>query len=384
MYDVAYPSHRPVRAQPRIRGRYILGLLLAGSVVVIGRHWPDDAASGARNTITQTAQLRSDADVAGDDAAEVSYREVDDLDPAPLGRSDMAALFDPNPILGADPQHLSLDAPVNPGFRVAAKPTATATIVARAPQADRFAAPEPQRTAAVSVPLPVRRPTELAATDTTRQAERDNAARMRLAARDTARKAEENESFFDTVFGTKRSDGAALAYAPIENDAISSSPRRRLGLGPLADSEQGTATYDITAQRVYLPNGEVLEAHSGLGPAQDNPDGVHLKMRGATPPGTYYLTEREALFHGVRAIRLNPVGGPQSIHNRVGLLAHTYMLGPKGASNGCISFKNYNRFLQAFLRGEVRRVVVIAGNGDVPPAYASLARSKGRVARAGN
>jgi len=131
----------------------------------------------------------------------------------------------------------------------------------------------------------------------------------------------------------------------------------------------GVAVYDITAGRVTLPNGEVLEAHSGLGPAQDNPRHVHLTMRGATPPGTYDLREREALFHGVRAIRLNPVGGPGAIHGRVGLLAHTYMLGPSGASNGCVVFRDYNRFLQAFLRGEVQRLVVVAGNGqDGPPA----------------
>lgn len=54
--------------------------------------------------------------------------------------------------------------------------------------------------------------------------------------------------------------------------------------------------------------------------------------------------------------------GSAAIHGRAGLLAHTYMLGPNGDSNGCISFKDYNRFLQAFLRGEVRRLVVVAGN----------------------
>uniref|UniRef100_UPI0013D0B5EC tlde1 domain-containing protein n=1 Tax=Acinetobacter baumannii TaxID=470 RepID=UPI0013D0B5EC len=64
--------------------------------------------------------------------------------------------------------------------------------------------------------------------------------------------------------------------------------------------------------------------------------------------------------HGVRALRLNPVGGSRAIHGRAGLLAHTYMLGPRGDSNGCISFKDYNRFLQAYLRGEVRRLIVVA------------------------
>ena len=43
------------------------------------------------------------------------------------------------------------------------------------------------------------------------------------------------------------------------------------------------------------------------------------------------------------------------------------MLGPSGASNGCVVFKDYNRFLQAYLRGDVRRLVVVAGyKGDAP------------------
>jgi hypothetical protein len=90
-------------------------------------------------------------------------------------------------------------------------------------------------------------------------------------------------------------------------------------------------------------------------------------MHGATPPGTYDLTEREKLFHGVRAIRLNPVGGSAAVHGRAGLLAHTYMLGPNGQSNGCVSFRQYDKFLQAYLRGEVKRLVVVAGRGQDGP-----------------
>jgi hypothetical protein len=67
---------------------------------------------------------------------------------------------------------------------------------------------------------------------------------------------------------------------------------------------------------------------------------------------------REQLFHGVRAIRLTPVDEGK-MHGRDGMLAHTYMLGPNGQSNGCVSFKNYNAFLQAFLDGEVNRMVVV-------------------------
>jgi hypothetical protein len=36
------------------------------------------------------------------------------------------------------------------------------------------------------------------------------------------------------------------------------------------------------------------------------------------------------------------------------------MLGPRGDSNGCVSFRDYNAFLQAFKRGEVKRLVVVS------------------------
>jgi hypothetical protein len=51
------------------------------------------------------------------------------------------------------------------------------------------------------------------------------------------------------------------------------------------------------------------------------------------------------------------------MYGRDGMLAHTYMLGPNGQSNGCVSFKNYDKFLQAFLRGEVDRLVVVPKGG---------------------
>jgi hypothetical protein len=119
-----------------------------------------------------------------------------------------------------------------------------------------------------------------------------------------------------------------------------------------------TAIYDITARIVHMPNGEQLEAHSGLGRYMDDPSSSHLKMRGVTPPNTYTLKLRESLFHGVQAIRMTPVNEDR-MFGRDGILAHTYMLGPSGQSNGCVSFRDYPRFLQAFLRGEVDRMVVV-------------------------
>ena len=136
--------------------------------------------------------------------------------------------------------------------------------------------------------------------------------------------------------------------------------------------ESRTAVYDIAARTVYLPNGDRLEAHSGLGNTLDDPRYVNVKMRGPTPPNVYALALREQLFHGVRAIRLKPVDEGK-MFGRDGMLAHTYMLGANGQSNGCVSFKDYQKFLQAFLRGEVERLVVVPNLGT-EPSLTALAR----------
>lgn len=132
----------------------------------------------------------------------------------------------------------------------------------------------------------------------------------------------------------------------------------------LPDPDSRTAVYDIEARMVYLPNGDKLEAHSGLGYRRDDPRYVHQKNRGPTPPNVYDLKMREASFHGVRAIRLNPVAG-SAMFGRDGILAHTYMLGPSGQSFGCVSFKNYNAFLRAFLNSEIDRMVVVPRLGTM-------------------
>jgi hypothetical protein len=140
--------------------------------------------------------------------------------------------------------------------------------------------------------------------------------------------------------------------------------RARLSAAPAREEIQlpgddgRTAVYDIMAHTVYLPSGLRLEAHSGLGGLRDDPSHAHLKMRGATPPNVYNLALRERIFHGVRAIRLNPVDDGR-MHGRAGILAHSYMLGPNGQSNGCVVFRNYPEFLDAFRKGEVTRIAVV-------------------------
>jgi hypothetical protein len=124
-----------------------------------------------------------------------------------------------------------------------------------------------------------------------------------------------------------------------------------------------TAVYDISARAVYLPGGGTLEAHSGLGSKIDNPDHVGERMVGATPPGTYELKPREKLFHGVKALRMLPVDSESTL-GRTGLLAHNYMLGPNGDSNGCVSIKDYERFLKAYEDGAITRLVVVPALSD--------------------
>jgi hypothetical protein len=131
------------------------------------------------------------------------------------------------------------------------------------------------------------------------------------------------------------------------------------------DVDSHTAIYDIAAHTVYLPDGHRLEAHSGLGGYMDDARYVNVKGRGATPPNIYDLSLREHSFHGVRAIRLVPVDGGK-MFGRDGMLAHSYMLGPNGQSNGCVSFSDYSAFLNAFLRGEVHRLVVVEHLATVP------------------
>ena len=143
------------------------------------------------------------------------------------------------------------------------------------------------------------------------------------------------------------------AYAP----ADSKDPTTK-DSNPLAGDLTHTAIYDIRAHMVYLPSGERLEAHSGLGDFMDDVRAVNLKKLGPTPPNVYELKLRESLFHGVQAIRLVPVAGSK-MYGRDGMLAHPFMLGENGESNGCVSFKDYPAFLKAYQRGDVTRMVVV-------------------------
>jgi hypothetical protein len=155
-------------------------------------------------------------------------------------------------------------------------------------------------------------------------------------------------TIFEKLFG--KSEPVALAYAAPEDDSASLVAGRY---------DRWTAVYDISTRTVYMPDGTRLEAHSGLGDMLDDPRHVNEKNRGATPPDVYDLELRESLFHGVRALRLLPVDDGK-VFGRSGLLAHSFMLGPNGDSNGCVSFRNYDAFLQAYLNHSIKRLAVVA------------------------
>lgn len=136
----------------------------------------------------------------------------------------------------------------------------------------------------------------------------------------------------------------------------------------------GVAVYDIAAGKVYMPDGTVLDAHSGMGNMMDNPDYVNQPNSGPTPPNVYNLSMRESPYYGVEALRLTPTD-PGSMYGRSGILAHTKLVrGANNGSHGCVAFADYAKFLAAFKSGQVKQLVVVPRKNGVksvcrPPAY---------------
>ena len=255
----------------------------------------------------------------------------------------VAALLDPNPSLGAAPG----------AFRKRL-PSAPAGWSATPIQQAEVATPRNAVPRQVALNLPTASRPSL-----TQTGEPSGTPHERLVQRATARLLASapsgKASIFEKLFGVQPS-GPVLAYAGPDAGTPGLSPSLAASTSAM---DRVTAVYDITKRVVYMPDGSKLEAHSGLGSRLDNPDYAHERMRGVTPPHIYDLKPREALFHGVAALRMTPIGGESAIFGRNGILAHTYMLGPKGDSNGCISFKDYQSFLRAYHNGDVKRIVVV-------------------------
>jgi hypothetical protein len=206
-------------------------------------------------------------------------------------------LLDPTPLSGAVAPKFGPADTAGSSFRLAfVPPAARADARGLAAQAPAQPAASPAADTiriAASPPLPMPRPPELSgpeAPESSRMAA--GSRRARTAALPPA--PADTRSFFDKLFGVQSTPtpGTALAYAAPESSPRELAPGVKLSPAPTA-AEPGTALYDISARVVYMPNGERLEAHSGLGDKIDDPRFVHVRMHGATPPGTYDLTERE-------------------------------------------------------------------------------------------
>jgi hypothetical protein len=344
-----------------------------------------------------TASLAPDAGIAGSSFAErfdqrmVRSDNNSSASAAAPSNSSFADRFEPArraPLAGSAPAPSkgsvawfaasSMGAPPD---RFARRPSAAdePTVPAPAAKPQEVALMQPAPTVkqlVASIPMPTARPSDASAASQAAQPAHSQVAqtavpkggafghdalvqRARMALLAQPKTAQLN--IFEKLFGGNApQNGPVLAYAGSDGGVLPNGQDAQPAANQPSDVDRLTAVYDISAKRVYMPDGTKLEAHSGLGARLDNPVYAHEKMRGVTPPHIYDLKPREALFHGVAALRLTPVGGESAIYGRTGLLAHTYMLGPNGDSNGCISFRDYNKFLQAYRNGEVKRIVVVA------------------------
>jgi hypothetical protein len=261
-------------------------------------------------------------------------------------RKTYMALLDVTYSLGPPPGSFSATMPRGPDRQLAMLP------LDQSDAQDVVSALPPPR-AADSVPLPASRPSTLRLL-ASREIAKAKAAILAVTT-------SEKPTIFEKLYGKPQAKGSLLAFASADfGDVNIPNPAKASAMGNAAPYDRSTAVYDISARAVYLPDGTKLEAHSGLGAKLDDPRYVHVRMHGATPPHVYDLEPREALFHGVPALRLKPVGGEEAIFGRTGLLAHTYMLGPNGDSNGCVSFKDYYAFLNAYRNGGIKRLAVVA------------------------
>jgi len=343
----------------------------AVAAIVLGCAWTVYANIFAASPYPQLGNAGFDdpvsrrwASVAVRSAPPVDSSRTAQLEPPPLISAPAAAPSGPS--LSFD-DRFAASAPQGVAPAPQAEPSKLAEAPKAQPETSKLAnAPRPRETAAAPVkvaavpPAPPRpaepRPEKTSVASIHDMAQRAKAAVMSIASND-------RRTIVEKLWGKPQPHGPSLlsfasadasvtgSLGPTQNPALAGSTPRY---------DQSTAVYDISAHMVYLPDGTRLEAHSGLGSKLDDPSSANIRMRGVTPPHIYELKPREALFHGVPALRLTPVGGEEAIYGRSGLLAHTYMLGPNGDSNGCVSFKDYNAFLNAYRNQGIKRLAVVA------------------------
>jgi hypothetical protein len=346
---------------------------LAGAAVasvVLGCAWTVYANIFAASPYPQLGSTSFDAPVVRRPAS-VALRNVSpaidttrtaQLAPPPLISAPATVLSGPSfsfddRFAAAAPQGVQPAAPTEAPKLAEASPQLQAPKLAETTRPKDTSSTPVQMAAIAPAPRPAEpRPVKTPAASVRDMAQRAKAAVMSIASN-------EKQTIVEKLWGKPQPRGPSLlSFASADASATGSlGPTQNPALaGNTPRYDQSTAIYDISAHMVYLPDGTKLEAHSGLGSKLDDPGSANIRMRGVTPPHLYDLTPREALFHGVPALRLNPVGGEDTIFGRSGLLAHTYMLGPNGDSNGCVSFRDYNAFLNAYRNQGIKRLAVVA------------------------
>ena len=366
-YSFAAP--KPGRSAPKALSQSFL----AGAAVtalMLGCAWMVYANIFAASPYPQLGSASFDAPVMRHPAS-VAVRRA-----PPVVDNTRTAQIEPRPLISAPatvPPGPSLSfedrfAAAAPQGVASVAPAETLTLADASLRAPKQAAAKPKEISPPTPPVhmaaipPAPRPAEPQPAKSPATTVRDMAQRAKAAVMSLA--SNEKQTIVEKLWGKPQSQPhgpSLLSFAsadasvtgslgPIQNPALAGNTPRY---------DQSTAVYDISAHTVYLPDGTRLEAHSGLGSKLDDPSSANIRMRGVTPPHIYELTPREALFHGVPALRLNPVGGEDSIYGRSGLLAHTFMLGPNGDSNGCVSFKDYNAFLNAYRNQGIKRLAVV-------------------------
>ena len=364
--QVAAKNHR--RSSRKANGNHVFGgLAVAG--LVLGCAWTVYTNVFAASIYPTIAAGNFDAPV-------IRHKQsVAERTPQAIVNTVFAAFPEPAPVIAAPATVASTSTlGFNDRFAAAApqgvesKPQAATMQLASASPSIEVAKPadmpklleaaKPKQTspapAQVAALTPAPAPAKATGASVKDMAQRAKAAVMSIASGD-------KPNMVEKLWGKEPASRSLLSYASADVSATGSLPKlQNPMLGGSAPYDRETAVYDISARKVYLPDGTVLEAHSGLGAKKDDVRYAHVRMQGVTPPHIYDLKPREALFHGVPALRLTPIGGQDKIFNRDGLLAHTYMLGTGGDSNGCISFKDYYAFLDAYRKGGIRKIAVVA------------------------
>jgi hypothetical protein len=367
-YNFAAPKSR--RPAPKVSSQSFLASA-AVTALVLGCAWTVYANIFAASPYPQIGSAGFDA-VVTRRWADVAVRSAPALvDDARTARLESRPLVSSPATIPSGPS-LSFDDRFSAAAPQGVAPADTLTLadaspLIRAPKQAEAAKPKevsppaaPVRMAAIApAPRPAETPPAKTPATTVREmAQRAKAAVMSLASND-------RQTIVEKLWGRPQPQPhgpSLLSFASADASVTGSlGPTQNPALaGNTPRYDQSTAVYDISAHTVYLPDGTKLEAHSGLGSKLDDPSSANVRMRGVTPPHIYELTPREALFHGVPALRLNPIGGEESIYGRSGLLAHTFMLGPNGDSNGCVSFRDYNAFLNAYRNQGIKRLAVVA------------------------